>query len=261
MLKPFREIYRYRKTIGATTLYDIRKKYAGSVVGLGWHLLYPAVFLGLYALVYLAVFEVRLPRFSSGEYVLAVFCGLIPFLSFAEALGRGVHTVTAHRDLISNTLFPIEFMAVDIVLASQVPLLVGFTLLAAALSATGHGGMSYVLLLPVLAVQTLFTVGAVWVLAAVNVFVRDLGHLVGIVVLMLMMASPIAYTEEMIPEPLRPLLYLNPLYYPIVLYRKIFLFDTFDWGLFAVFAVISLLQFVGGYHFFVRLKRLFHEYL
>ena len=75
-------------------------------------------------------------------------------------------------------------------------------------------------LLPIWASQVLFSIGLIWILSSVNVFMRDLQSIVSVAIMVLMMVSPIAYTEEMIPEGLRPLLKLNPLYYLIMSYQN-----------------------------------------
>jgi len=78
---------------------------------------------------------------------------------------------------------------------------------------------------------------------------------------MLMMISPIAYTEDMIPEGMRAILYINPLYYMIMLYQKIFMFNELDIKLLGIFSILSLLHFIGGYYFFTKLKGVFNDYI
>lgn len=261
MLKPFIEIFKHRKIIYSTTLHELKSKNAGSMLGYFWLILYPVLFLGMYAFVYLMIFKIRLHVMSPAEYVLLIFCGLIPFLSFAEALGRGVGAVTSNSNLIKNTLFPIEFVPVNIVLSSQVLLLIGFTLLSIIMIYLDKIGWAYLILPYVILLQLLFTIGIVWFLSAINVFFKDLGQIIGIVVLMLMMISPIAYTQDMIPESLRVVLYINPLYYMIILYQKIFMFNEIDFELLSIFTVISLIHFIGGYYFFTKLKGVFNDYI
>jgi len=261
MLKPFIEIYKNRKIIYSTTLHDLKSKNAGSTLGIIWLFLYPVLFLGMYAFVYLMVFKIRLHIMSPYEYVLLIFCGLIPFLSFAEALSRGVGAVTSNSNLIKNTLFPIEFVPVNIVLSSQVLLIVGFSILTLVMIYLGKVGFNYLFLLPVFILQLMFTVGLVWILSAINVFFKDLGQIIGIVVLMLMMISPIAYTEDMIPDSMRFFLYFNPLYYMIILYQKIFMFNQIDYKLLSIFTILSILHFISGYYFFTKLKGVFNDYI
>jgi len=261
LLKPFIELFKHRMIIYSTTLHDLKSKNAGSILGYIWLFLYPILFLGMYAFVYLMVFKIRLNIMSPYEYVLLIFCGLIPFLSFAESLSRGVGAVTSNSNLIKNTLFPIEFVPVNIVLSSQLLLVIGFSILTVIMIYMDKIGWNYLFLFYIFFLQLLFTIGLVWILSAVNVFFKDLGQIIGIVVLMLMMISPIAYTEDMIPESMRAFLYFNPLYYMIILYQKIFMYNQIDYKLLSIFTVLSFVHFIGGYYFFTRLKGVFNDYI
>ena len=261
MLTPFIEIFKHRKIIYSTTLHDLKSKNAGSMLGYFWLILYPVLFLGMYAFVYLMIFKIRLNIMSPYEYVLLIFCGLIPFLSFAEALSRGVGAVTSNSNLIKNTLFPIEFVPVNIVLSSQVLLIVGFSILTIVMIYLNKIGLNYIFLVYVFILQLLFTIGLVWILSAINVFFKDLGQIIGIIVLMLMMISPIAYTQDMIPESMRAFLYINPLYYMITLYQKIFMFNEVDFKLLFIFTGLSFVHFIAGYYFFTKLKGVFNDYI
>lgn len=261
VLKPFIEIFKYRHIVLSITFHELKSKNAGSVLGIAWLVLYPVLFLMMYAFVYLMIFKIRLEILSPYEYVMLIFCGLIPFLSFAESLGRGVSSVTSNSSLIKNTLFPIEFIPVNIVLSSQIVLVVGFAMLCVVMLFLNKIGYSYFFLPLIFFFQVIFTIGLVWILSTLNVFFRDLGQIVGIIVLMLMMISPIAYTEDMIPESLRTVLYINPLYYLIILYQKIFMFNSLDIGLLGIFAFLSFFHFIAGYYFFIKLKSVFNDYV
>ena len=261
MIKPFVEIFKHKKIIYSTTLHDLKSKNAGSIFGVVWLFLYPILFLAMYAFVYLMIFKIRLDVMSPYEYVMLIFCGLIPFLSFAEALGRGVNSVTSNSNLIKNTLFPIEFAPINVVLSSQVLLFVGFVMLFIVMIFFDKVGIAYIYLPLIVILQVMFTIGLVWILSTLNVFFRDLGQIIGLVILMLMMISPIAYTEDMIPEGMRAILYINPLYYMIMLYQKIFMFNELDIELLGIFSILSLLHFIIGYYFFTKLKGVFNDYI
>jgi len=229
------------------------------MLGLLWLVLYPVLFLGVYALIYIFVFKIRLKILNPSEYVLLIFCGLIPFLSFAEALGTGTQSVVGNSQIIKNTLFPIDLMPVKDVFVSQAVQVVGFMMLFI-ISLTLHRlGFCSLAVFLVWILQFMFTLGLIWLTSSLNVFVRDLGYVMSIITLILMMVSPIAYTEDMIPENLRLLLHFNPLYYLIILYQKLFLFNTLDMEKFIAFAAISFFFFIMGFYIFSRLKLLFAD--
>jgi len=119
----------------------------------------------------------------------------------------------------------------------------------------------WALLFPVIwLTQILFTIGLVWILSSLNVFLRDLQNMITILILMLMMISPIAYTAEMVPDGLRPYLAINPLYYMIVAYQDCFMVGRFPReGIFWVLIFIAGLSFWTGHWFFSRMKSVFAD--
>jgi len=255
---PIRLLWKHRALLLQTTRNDIRARYAGSVLGLAWLLFYPLLFLGTYALVYIFVFKVRFALFNSNEYVVLIFCGLIPFLGFAEALGTGVSSVSSNANLIKNTLYPIELIPVKAVLASQCTQIAGLIMLLVTVGLLGRLTW-WALLLPLIwMLQICFTTGLIWILSSLNVLARDLQNIVGILVLILMMASPIAYTADMIPARLRPLLGINPLYYMIISYQECLMLGRWpSQGVLWVLAGLAIGGFWGGHWFFCRMKRVF----
>lgn len=253
---PLQVIWRNRRLLKQTTLTDIRMRYAGSLLGLVWLFLYPLLFLGCYTVIYLCIYKMQYAGLTAAEGVLMIFCGLVPFLGFAEALSTGVGSLTANANLIRNTLFPADLLPVKSVLMSQTTQMVGTMLLLIALGLTGKLTW-WILLLPVVwLLQLLLTVGLVWILATLNIYMRDIQQMIAILMLLLMMVSPISYTEEMVPASLRPILYLNPLYYVVVSYQAILLRGCFPPG--AVLGVLSLIaaaSFFSGFWFFKQIKK------
>ena len=100
-----------------------------------------------------------------------------------------------------------------------------------------------------------------------DVFIRDLGQITGLLNLLLMMVSPIAWTEAMFSDAFKSapalvmnLLKLNPLYYIIISYqRAILLGDPPSWPLLGTFAAAAALLFFGGYKVFSALQQVFVE--
>ena len=155
---------RYRMLLSQTTRNDIRARYAGSVLGLAWLFLYPLLFLGAYAIVYIFIFKIRFALFNSNEYVALIFCGLVPFLGFSEALSTGVGSVTSNANLIKNTLFPIDLIPIKSVLTSQCTQVVGMGMLLVVLAILGKMTL-WTLMLPIVwLLQVIFTIGLIWIL-------------------------------------------------------------------------------------------------
>src|SRR5688500_6063095 len=96
---PLRLIWRQRALLWPTTRADLRTRVAGSALGPGWLVLVPALLLTAYSSVFVFVFRVRLGELQTPEYVLLILSGLVPFLSFAEALASGTPSVSGNATL------------------------------------------------------------------------------------------------------------------------------------------------------------------
>jgi lipopolysaccharide transport system permease protein len=261
MIAGLRLLISHRRTLWATTLNDVRGRYAGTVMGIAWTVLYPLLFLGLYTLVFSMIFGVRIVGLTKTEQVLLVFAGLIPFFGLVEALGLGVGSVISNKTLIKNVVFPVELIPVKAVLVGSMSLLVSLSLLHVALWVGGTVHLSQLMTPIVFALQLLFTMGVIWPLSALNVLVRDLNHMVSVLVLFLMLASPIVYTAEMVPNGLRLLVYINPLYYLITLYRNCIVIGQVPVVHLAIFSLLAVGMFLVGHWIFVRFKEMLPDYV
>jgi len=256
----FNFIIKHRLLLYRTTISDIKSKFAGSVFGLFWHFLYPLLLLSAYAMVYIYVFKVRLQLFDSNEYVLLIFCGLIPFLGFAEALGLGVGSVVANSSLVKNTLYPIDLVPVKAVFTAQTTQAAGLFLLLLMLGFYGKLTIWSFLIIPVWLCQILMTIGMVWLLSSINVFVRDLQSIISVIIMFLMMITPIAYTPDMVPENVRLVFSFNPLYYIVIGFQNSLILGKYPGDdVLMTLVIISFGSFIFGYWFFSKMKKLFAE--
>jgi lipopolysaccharide transport system permease protein len=244
------------------TLTELRSRYAGSFLGLAWAVLTPALILAVYATVYLAIFRVRVPGLSQVGYVLYIFAGLVPYLAMAEALSVGVGSVIANKAVLANTVFPIDLAPAKAVLTSQTSMAVGLTAIIAGLAYAGLLRWTVFLVLPLWGLQFLSLVGLTWILSLLSVVLRDLQYVIGTVLMILLVASPMAYTPAMVPESLRFVLTVNPFAYFVTCYQSALVLGkvppTIDM---VVVASLSILVFVLGGWFFARTKSVLIDYV
>jgi lipopolysaccharide transport system permease protein len=261
MNNAFCVLYRHRHVLFATTRTEVQARYAGTTLGLVWTVLYPLLFLGLYAVVYILILKVRVGELAPMNYVLLIFSGLVPFLGFAEALGTGVSAVTANKSLVKNTLFPLELIPARNVLAATFTLTVGLVLLHIVIWFVDGFHVTQLFTPIIIVLQLMFTMGIIWMLSALTVFFKDLSQLVGVIVLLLMLISPIAYTNDMIPAEIRSLMFANPLYFMIELYRGAIIEHVIYWRVVFGFFLVSCSSFLIGFWFFSRLKPLLADHV
>lgn len=260
-MKALASLIRHRHILFSTVLQGLRKRTSGNVLGALWLLLYPLMFLSMYSLVFVQILQVRIPGLGTSDYILVVFCGLVPFLAFAEAFGAGTVSVIANRDLLMNTLFPIELVVAREVLVGHTTMGVGMLMLWGTVLHF-HGPDWTHLLVPVIyLLQIMMVLGLVWITATLTVFFRDLQQAIPILVLFLMMISPIGYTADMVPAGLQGLLLFNPLAWLMELYRSCLMHGVIPLEKLGIFALFSCALFTLGGALILRLKPLFADYV
>src|SRR5262245_66555054 len=108
--KPLQLIFQYRHILAAITRVEFGKRYSGSILGKLWVVLYPVLFLSMYLFVYAGVFGMQFKEGGRLDYVIYVFCGLIPFIGFMEAVTSGSLAIKQNIHLIKNVMLPIELI-------------------------------------------------------------------------------------------------------------------------------------------------------
>jgi lipopolysaccharide transport system permease protein len=256
---------RYRALTVEMARRDLSEQYAGQVFGFIWALVHPIFMILLYVFLFAFVFKVKmggtyeLPL----DYTAYLLAGLIPWLPFLQVLTRSPTALTSQVSLVKQVVFPIEILPAKNVLAGLVPFSVGLTLLVAYVTAT-HGAppVTYLLLPVLVAFQLLAMGGIAFAFAAVGAYLRDLKDFVQMTSLAILYVMPVFYMPEMVPAPMRPLLFLNPFSYPAWCYQDALYFGRFEhpWA-WPVFMIGSVLIFAWGYRLFRRLKPHFGDVL
>lgn len=240
---------------------EVAARYAGSLLGIGWALLAPLAILTVYAVVYLYIFAVRPAQMSSLQYVLYMFAGLVPFMMTGEALNGGVSSVVVNKSVLNNTVFPIDLAPAKPVLISQTIPLIGFATIIMLSFLTGTIASSVFFLPFIWGLQVLWLVGLNWILSLIHVVFRDLQYLIGILLMMVLIASPIAYTPDMVPASLRTIITLNPFAYFVIAYQKVLVLgEVPHWYEWVSLGAMSLGMFTVGGWLFAKGKRVLIDY-
>lgn len=254
-------IYRNRQLLWRSTVLELKKQYAGSILGVLWAVLGPALLIALYAAIYVVVFQVRPVALTTGQYVLHVMSGLLPFIAFAGALSSGSQSIRASKEVLVSTSYPPELLPIRAVLVAAGPLLFGVPIIA--IAAVVIVGPSWTMLfLPVVIVfQLLFSFGIAWMLSLLTLAVKDIQHVLQYIIISLLIVTPIAYTQDMVPSRVEPILLVNPLYYFVRMYQHALVYQTLPSvevgiGFLLLGCVISFV----GFKVFTRAKQVFYDY-
>ncbi|MDO8539038.1 MAG: ABC transporter permease [Opitutaceae bacterium] len=201
---------------------SIEIRHRGSKLGPFWALLNPLTMLALYFVVFGLIYDQRfgvLPGETRYDYSLALFLGLALFHGFSETLAWGPVVITSNPNFVKKVVFPLEVLPVANVGAAAFHLAVSLGLVVLG-SAFGTAGLTWhVLWLPVLIFPLLvLSLGIAWMLAALGVFIRDIGQVTAFAATALLFASAVMYPASMIPANLSILRY-NPLLQVVELAR------------------------------------------
>lgn len=261
LAEPFAQLLRYAPTFFVTLKDEIRRRHAGSLLGLLWLAITPAVFLVIYAVVYIVIFRVKPGSLNQYEYTLLIFCGLMSFIGFSEAISAGAISLTSHRAILLNTVFPSELIPLRSVLAGSVTAGVGLVIAMALSPIIGHASMLVLLAPAVLLLQIMFVAGLSWFLSPIQLVLRDLQQIISLTVMGLMVLSPIAYSRDMVPSQIALLIYLNPLSYFIIGLQSLLLEGRPPPpGIVLAMLLLGFGTFVAGFWFYRRVKTVFSDY-
>jgi ABC-type polysaccharide/polyol phosphate export permease len=177
------------------------------VFGFLWSLLNPLCLMAVYTLVFSYYM-----RFNGGpHYHLMVFAGLLPWIWTSSSLIEGTASLVNSGHLITKSMFPPQVLPVVSVTAAMAHFLLALPVLALFSLAAGVPVSWTWLLVPfIVALHALFLTGIVLGLSALNVFFRDVQHLVGNFLTLLFFMCPVVYPVSVVPENLRFLITYNP---------------------------------------------------
>jgi len=256
-----RIIYRYRRMLAAITRVELAKRHAGSLLGFTWVILQPALLLSVYLFVYMVVLRMRFEGFSRFEYVLYVFCGLVPYLGFMEALTAGGLSIKQNIHLVKNVMLPIELIPVRSVIVGMASEFVSIGLVLLLAAAAGSLSWRIAALPFVVVLQVMWLAGLTWILSSVTVALPDITYFVNLFVFLLMFLSPIGYRPDMVPRGFAWVIFLNPIYYMTEMYRGAMLADgSFRMSVAIAYALMCVATFALGSAFFERFRGVLTDY-
>lgn len=267
LVYPASTIWCNRGLIRVMTRRDVLGRYRGSFGGAFWTIFNPLLLMLTYFFVFAVVLHSRFPGDPSRSgFALYYLAGMLPWLAFSEAVGRSPTVMLEHRNFVKKLVFAVETLPVNLVVAGLVTEFFAVILFCGVLLVLRHAVPATVMWLPVLLIpQVLFTLGLCWFLAALGVFVRDLGQILGFLLTIWFFITPICYPEDSLstlPPSATLLLSRNPIYVLVKGYRTILLDPRHqppDFGPIWKLWLLSLVVFVLGHAFFYKLRKSFPD--
>ncbi len=218
-------LWQRRELLGQLIVSDIRVKYKGSALGLFWSMLAPAMNLAIYFLVFSVFLKNGIPNF-----VIYLFSGLVVWNMFFNAVIGSTTVVIARAGLVKKVSFPREILALSTVGATVVYFFVQLFVLGLFLVVLGHQpAWSYLPLLPIAFVTLYLLSAAISVLmSGITVYMRDMAHLVEVLLQLTFWLTPVVYSYENTISPalarhgLSWLYFINPMTPLVMTFQRIF---------------------------------------
>ncbi len=237
---------------------DLKVKYRRSVLGYLWSLLHPLMMMVIMTIVFSKAF-----RFDIQYYPLYVISGNVLFTFFNDSTNYAMYSIIDNAALIKKVYIPKYILPFSNILSSFVTL--GFSMAAVLLVMIFMRVPFHwtILLFPLpLAMEFLFCTGVGLILASTSVYFRDINHLYGVLTLAWMYATPIFYPVEVLPDSIRMLENLNPMFHYVTMFRSLVIQgvvpDPITWLIALACSVVAL---IAGLATFRALQRNFILYL
>lgn len=257
-MNQLRELYNYREMMYNLVRKDLRTRYKGSFLGFLWTFVNPLLQLIIYTIVFSTIMRINVDKFY-----IYLFVALIPWIFFTSSIQGSATSILVGKDLIKKIYFPRLIMPISVVNAAFMNMIFSMVIVILALIISGIGISWYICLLPVIMLlEYLFALGLSFIFSALNVFFRDLEHILGIITMGWFYLTPIVYTVDMIPNQYLGIFYLNPMTSIIMAYRDILYYKQMPhFYILGQILIWSIVFIVIGYLVFQKLQKYFVEEL
>lgn len=251
-------MFRYRGFLFGLVARDFRARYLNSALGSIWSVINPLTQILIYTLIFSQVMRAKLPGIEDTlGYSIYLCAGLITWQFFAEVINRSQTIFIEQASLLKKVSFPRSILPVFVFLSSSINFGILLLIFLGFLAVAGKWpGWSVLALIPLLILQQGLAAGLGVFLGTLNVFFRDVGHIMGIILQFWFWLTPIVYPVQAVPDRLQWLLTMNPMFAVVKGYQDIFLYGFWpQWGDLYPIAILSFVFLAAGYWTFVSLDK------
>jgi ABC-type polysaccharide/polyol phosphate export permease len=194
----YTDLFQYRELFASLFQRELRAKYKGSLLGVGWSLAYPLLLMGVYTVVFSVLWRAQ-PGIR--YYPLFLLAGLVTWVFFSQALGSASRSLLANANLVKKVRFPRQLVPFSVVATQLVTLGVMLVVLVPInLALLPDTRKTFWLVIPFGILLVALTSGISLMVAAANVLYRDVEHLVQALLLPWFFLTPVLYTFETLPD-------------------------------------------------------------
>jgi len=236
---------------------EFQSRYLNSLLGSIWSILNPVAMVFVYTVIFSKIMGARVAGVDDTlAFGLFLCSGLFTWAYFSELLLRCPNLFIDQSNLLKKVNFPRIILPIVILLSATINFFIIFGIFNIFLIVTGRfPGLAILAFIPLLMIQLAFALGMGMILGTLNVFFRDIGHFINIVLQFWFWLTPIVYPMSILPENIRHLLRLNPMTDLIGAYQQIILYGDWPrWEQFRYHVPVALVVMALGYLVFKGLS-------
>lgn len=221
-------IWAYRYFIFTSIKNELQARFVRSKFGGIWMIIHPLMQVLIYAIILSEVLSAKLQGVTSKYgYALYLLAGMLFWTLFSETVGKCLTLFVDNGNLMRKIAFPricLPIIAAGTTLVNNLMLAVAIFGVFAVL---GHFPGAQVIWLPILMLLTLLLAMSLGIfLGVLNVFMRDIGQVVPVVLNALFWLTPIVYSLNALPEHFQRWFGLNPLYPLVTSYQSVLVYGN-----------------------------------
>lgn len=220
-------LWQYRNFILTSIRNEFVTRFVRSRLGAAWVILNPLAMVLIYALVLSRVLSAKLPGIDNTyAYTIYLMAGMLSWNLFTEIFQRCLGVFIENGELIKKISFPKLALPVIAVGASLINYLILLVVVVFVFGVLGHFPFQSLIWLPLLTLLiVIFSVGLGIVFGVLNVFIRDIGQAVPIILQLLFWLTPVVYPTNIVPEKFQQWLHWNPLFHLVESFHNVLAYD------------------------------------
>ena len=256
-------VFQQKHLIVSMARREIAAQYVGSLLGFIWTFINPMVMIFVFWVVFSVGFRVQ-PT-NNVQFVVWLAAGMAAWFVFADIVNGSAGVILSNAHLIKKTLFHSQILPIIKIVSCLITHSVFlFVLIGLIVFQKMPFSFYYFQFLYYLLCMSVLALGLGWAVSALNVFIRDIGQIVGVVLQVGFWATPIFWDIHMMPPKIQIIFKLNPMFYIVQGYRESFIYFSPFWKhpyQTLYFWVVAGVVFVIGALIFKKLKPQFADVL
>ncbi len=256
-------VYDRRFLIREMAVRDISIQYVGSLLGFFWTFLNPLIMIFILWVVFSVGFKVT--PLSHAPFVVWLTAGMAIWITFTQIISGSTGVIVNNPHLVKKVVFPVGILPVTKLASACITHLVFLLVLVGLMLLYGMPvSLYWFQIVYYFAAMSALALGLSWMFSSIQVFVRDMSQIVGVMLQFGFWATPIFWDLGMMPERLRWIFQLNPMFYVVQGYRDSFIEFIPFWqhpGMTIYFWGSTALIVAAGATVFTRLRPHFADVL